>query len=34
MSVRTYCKNDMLAWADLALTGATDYDVKAIKAKA
>jgi hypothetical protein len=36
MSVRTYCKNDMLAWADIALTGATDYDavVKAIKAKA
>ena len=36
MSVRTYCKNDMLAWADIALSGATDYDavVKAIKAKA
>lgn len=35
-SVRTYCKNDMLAWADIALTGATDFDavVKAIKAKA
>ena len=23
MSVRTYCKNDMLAWADIALTGAS-----------
>lgn len=35
-SVKTYHKNDMLAWADIALSGHADYDdvVNAIKAQA